>query len=104
MELRHILMYIIKIILFVIFVLNKFDYFKNKFDSQYIEDIFSFFLALFTLYLFYPFRKDVIEINYEDRLLLFGIGFVLLYDIDYKNIFNTTIHFFSNKIQSIKSI
>lgn len=94
MELRHIFIYLAKIVLFSIFVVNKLGYFKNHLDSKYIEDLFSFSLALFTLYLFYPFRKELIEIDYEDRLLLFGIGFVLLYEIDYKNIFLTTINFF----------
>ena len=94
MEVRHILIYFVKIILFTIFVINKLGYFKNKFDSKYIEELFSFFLALFTIYLFYPFRKQLIEIDYQDRLLLFGIGFVLLYEIDYRNLFFTTIHFF----------
>ena len=100
METRHLIIYIIKIILFLIFVLNKFHYFKNRFDSKYIEDLFSFFLGLFTIYLFYPLRKNLIEIDYEDRILLFGIGFVLLYGIDYKNIFFTTIDFFKKKIKS----
>ena len=97
METRHILLYIVKIVLFTVFVMNQLHYFKNTFDSKYIEDIFSFFLALFTLYLFYPLRKQQIEIDCEDRLLLFGIGFVLLYGIDYKNIFYTTLNFFSKK-------
>ena len=97
MQIRHILLYLIKIILFSIFVLNKLHFFKNTFNSKYIEDLFAFFLAVFILYLFYPFRKHQIDIDYEDRVLLFGTGTVLLYGIDYKNIFLTSIHFLSEK-------
>ena len=82
--------------LLVIFALAKFNVITDAIDVKFIEDIFTIALAIFVMFLFYPYRKTVIKINKEDRLLLFGVGIVLIFTINYKELYNT-IKSFSSK-------
>lgn len=96
MKLRHTILYIIKITLLVIFALAKFNIITNTINVKFIENVFQFTLAIFVIFLFYPYRKTLIHINKEDRSLLFGVGIVLFFTIDYKELYNS-IKSFSTK-------
>lgn len=67
-----------------------FKYNNAIFWKDRVEFIFVSLMSFLLLYLFIPFKKHEMNINYEIKLLLFLFGIILIINANWKLFFNTS--------------
>ena len=91
MELYHYYFFFIKFLIIIMTILILFN--KSPFDGKYyilIESIFKISLGLFIILYFYG--NNCNNLNYYDRLLIIITGFILIFTVKYKNLYNLYIN------------
>ena len=88
MEWYHRIFLVLKITFIILYTLTKFGFFSNEPELEYvIEDIIKLMVAIFCLYLFWPFRSKF-QIKKHDRYFGFSAGIFMLISMKiFKKIF-----------------
>ena len=88
MKVYHLLFGIIKFAILFIYFLHIFKIIDYKPHIEVVlEDIFTLFIGILAMYIFFPFRTRTI-VSIEDKMFGSTAGFLLLASIDYKKIYN----------------
>jgi hypothetical protein len=88
MEIYHYIFGILKFSIIFIYSLHIFNIIDYKPHIEVVlEDVFTLFIGVLAIYIFYPFRKKTI-VSFEDKIFGSAAGFLLLASIDYKKISN----------------
>lgn len=97
---------LLKIILIIFLLLIKFNIIKDSALHIIIELIFYVFLALYIIYISYPFRKNPLILDSHDNILTFALGIIFLLTINYNELINEIKILYNEKIndESISNI
>ena len=97
---------LLKIILIIFLLLIKFNIIKDSAFHIIIELIFYVFLALYIIYISYPFRKNPLILDSHDNILTFALGILFLLTINYNKLINEIKILYNEKIndESISNI
>lgn len=66
-----------------------------------VEDIFKVLLSLYLMYVFFPKRKQPIELNGHDYLLMFVAGILLISSVSLTDLKNSLIRMFQNIMKHV---
>ena len=106
LDIYVIIIFIVKICFIILSLLDKFlklrDYNPNTINLlHYLKDrlelLFKLLMSLFLIYMFYPYRKKPLELDFESRLLLYLFGFVLIITANWHLILEDSIYYLFKK-------
>lgn len=94
MKIYHKVIFTLKILFLSLIVLVKTNIIPTDTPFQNIVDeTFKIFLGIFVLYISFPWRKNMYNIEKEDFLFIFMTGMIFLLSIDYKGYVNSLKEF-----------
>ena len=67
------------------------EYHDKLYIRERLEIMFKFLTAIFLIYVFYPQRDPPIELNSEMRLLLYILGYILIFSAKWSVILKNTV-------------